>query len=56
MVDLSKALGYSIVAEGLETEQHLNTLTELAVDFGQGWHVGKPQSFAEVAKHVKSGA
>ena len=56
MVDLSKALGYSIVAEGLETEQHLATLTELKVDYGQGWHVGKPQSLEEITQHLQAGA
>lgn len=56
MVNLSKALGYSIVAEGVETEDHLKTLTELKVDYGQGWHVGKPQSFEEIREQIEQGS
>jgi len=30
------------VAEGVETEQDAAALRSLGVDFGQGWHFGRP--------------
>jgi EAL domain-containing protein (putative c-di-GMP-specific phosphodiesterase class I) len=31
-----------IIAEGIETEEELQTLLSLGVEFGQGWHLGRP--------------
>jgi len=55
IVNLSKALGFAIVAEGLETEQDIITLREMAVEYGQGYHIGKPQSADEIMEHIKNG-
>lgn len=56
IVNLAKALGYNIVAEGLEDEQQLEALSILQVDYGQGWLVGKPQSFEDIMQQLKNGA
>ena len=56
IVNLAKGVGYNIVAEGLESEEHLNALSVLKVDYGQGWLVGKPQSFDEIMQHLQNGA
>jgi diguanylate cyclase (GGDEF)-like protein len=31
-----------IIAEGIETEEELQALLSLGVEFGQGWHLGRP--------------
>ena len=56
IVNLAKGVGYNIVVEGLETDEHLQALSVLKVDYGQGWLVGKPQSFEETMEHLKNGA
>jgi diguanylate cyclase (GGDEF)-like protein len=42
IVTLAKKLGKSIVAEGVETEDHKTTLAELLCDYGQGYLFSKP--------------
>jgi EAL domain-containing protein (putative c-di-GMP-specific phosphodiesterase class I) len=56
IVNLAKGVGYNIVAEGLESDEHLAALSVLKVDYGQGWLVGKPQSFDEIMQHLQNGA
>ncbi len=38
-----------IIAEGIETEDELQTLLSLGVEFGQGWHLGRPVMVAPPA-------
>jgi EAL domain-containing protein (putative c-di-GMP-specific phosphodiesterase class I) len=42
VVALGHALGLSVVAEGVETDHHLHTLTEMGCDAGQGFYFGRP--------------
>jgi EAL domain-containing protein (putative c-di-GMP-specific phosphodiesterase class I) len=56
MVRLSKALGYSTVAEGLETENDLNALKALSVEYGQGFYIARPQSAIKILEQIKNGA
>jgi len=56
IIQLSKALGFSIVAEGLESEEDVTTLRELFVEYGQGYHIGKAQSAEEILQQIKNGA
>ncbi len=56
MVRLSKALGFSTVAEGLETENDLNALKVLSVEYGQGFYIAKPQSAKKILEQLKNGA
>lgn len=56
IVNLSKAFGYSIVAEGLETQQDVDTVREMGVHFGQGYHIDKPQSVEDILQQIKNGA
>lgn len=56
MVRLSKALGFSTVAEGLETEDDLNALKVLSVEYGQGFHIAKPQSVEKILEQLTNGA
>ncbi len=41
-IDLAHNLGLTVVAEGIETEQHLAILRELGCDSGQGFFVSQP--------------
>jgi two-component system CheB/CheR fusion protein len=39
---MSKALGFHVVAEGVETEKQLNVLKNLGCDIVQGYYFHKP--------------
>jgi EAL domain-containing protein (putative c-di-GMP-specific phosphodiesterase class I) len=41
-VGLSKKMHSIVIAEGIETEEELNTLKEIGINFGQGFLFGKP--------------
>ena len=49
ITDLAHALDLRVVAEGVETEQALSTLSDLGCDFAQGFHVGRPVPREELA-------
>jgi len=42
LVEFGHGCGASVVAEGVETDTDAQTLLELGVDHGQGWHFGRP--------------
>ena len=42
MVDLSLAVGAQVIAECIETEEHVSVMKSLGVGYGQGWHLGRP--------------
>ncbi|UTW55771.1 EAL domain-containing protein [Kordiimonas sp. SCSIO 12610] len=44
MVTLCKELGIKTVAEWVETDQHAKLMTEMGVDYGQGYYFGMPQA------------
>lgn len=46
MVSFAKEMGFSLVAEGIETAEELMTLRELGVGFGQGFFLGEPGPLA----------
>jgi EAL domain-containing protein (putative c-di-GMP-specific phosphodiesterase class I) len=52
IVAMAKALGASIVVEGIESEAELGVLRRLHCDYAQGWLVGKPQTRDEVLSHA----
>ena len=50
MVDFCRSAGIGSIAEGVETEEELETLIKLNIDFAQGYFLGIPRnSFAEIA-------
>jgi EAL domain-containing protein (putative c-di-GMP-specific phosphodiesterase class I) len=49
----SKAIKCSIIAEGVETVEELNTLRELGVDSVQGYLIGWPMPIKEAVSFVK---
>lgn len=56
MVRLAKALGFTTVAEGLESKEDVDALREMSVEYGQGYHIGKPQMISDVLEQIKQGA
>ncbi len=55
VVNLSKSLGYSIVAEGIEDKQQLDILSKLECEYGQGYFIGKPQTLDDIRQHIEAG-
>ncbi len=53
MVELSKASSISLIAEGIETKEELETLIALGVQYGQGYLIQKPKAeLEEIPKAV----
>ena len=46
IVTIARSLGMETIGEGVEDEATLKTLTELGVDYAQGYHLGRPVAFA----------
>lgn len=46
IVAIAHSLGQRTIAEGIENEQTLNLMRDLAVDFAQGYHLGRPTPLA----------
>ena len=42
IISLARALGKTVVAEGIETPSQFETLKELGCDYAQGYFLGKP--------------
>jgi diguanylate cyclase len=51
-VKLAHALGLTVVAEGVETEEILIQLQKMHCDLVQGYHIGRPGSFNEFLSTV----
>ena len=51
IVDLAKKLKVETIAEFVSTQEILDIVTELKVDYAQGYHLGKPE---RIEKHLKS--
>ncbi|RJQ75763.1 EAL domain-containing protein [Pseudonocardiaceae bacterium YIM PH 21723] len=50
MISMAHALGLSVTAENVETQEQATRLRELGCDAGQGWLFAKPMSVLEVDK------
>jgi EAL domain-containing protein (putative c-di-GMP-specific phosphodiesterase class I)/PleD family two-component response regulator len=50
MITMSHEIGSEVVAEGAETEEQVNFLTENGCDYIQGYYFSKPVSMAEFEK------
>jgi diguanylate cyclase (GGDEF)-like protein len=42
IIDLSRTLGFSVIAEGIETKEQVDLLIEIGYIYGQGYYLGKP--------------
>ena len=48
LVDFAHNIGAQVVGEGIETAAELHTLCNLGVDFGQGYHLARPSTLADL--------
>ena len=48
IIEMAKALGKQVVAEGVETVEELNALRELGCRYGQGFLFGRPVSISDI--------
>ena len=53
IISLAHALGHKTVAEGIETDDQLETLRELGCDFIQGYYYSKPLPEAEFREYLR---
>jgi diguanylate cyclase len=51
-IELARALGLTVVAEGIESERSLRTVEELGVDIAQGYFVACPYTSAQLDLHL----
>lgn len=55
MFALGKSLGLEVVAEGVETEEHLQALRALGCVIAQGYLLGRPAPAAEIERLLRAG-
>ena len=48
IVGLAHDLGFTVVAEGVETDEHVETVTNAGADYLQGYGLHKPMPFADM--------
>jgi predicted signal transduction protein with EAL and GGDEF domain len=53
---MARALGLTVVAEGVEDERTAAALARLPGTIGQGWHFGAPMPADEVWRHARQGS
>lgn len=51
-IELAHALGFDIVAEGVEDATILAALAHLDCDYAQGWEIGKPMAWELFVEHL----
>ena len=56
LVSLAHDLGLTVVAEGVEDADQLAELARLGCDLGQGFHLHRPQTAADITELVAAGA
>lgn len=56
IIKMAKALGLSVVAEGVENQQEWNVLKQLGCDQGQGFLWSKPLTSDDFLKHISEAA
>ena len=52
VIDMAQNLGFNVVAEGIETDQHVAFLRQHGCEQGQGYHFGKPVPAEEIAARL----
>ncbi len=50
IIDLAHNLGKTVIAEGIETPEHLEELLRLGCDYGQGFYFAKPLPVADATE------
>jgi len=52
ILTLAHGLGLRVIAEGIETAEQVTALVALGCDLGQGYHLGRPMSDAEMTSFL----
>jgi EAL domain-containing protein (putative c-di-GMP-specific phosphodiesterase class I) len=55
IIQLGKTLRLSVIAEGVETELHLQTLKKLGCDEAQGYLFSRPLTVPDLMKFINEG-
>ena len=53
-IALAHSLGRRVVAEGVETRELLEMLTEMGCDVGQGFVIGRPMSLESLKRRLSA--
>ena len=53
VIDMARRLRFDVVAEGIESERHVDFLREHGCEQGQGYHYGRPISAEAMAPRLK---
>jgi len=53
-IDMCHALGYEVVAEGVENEEIMDILKTMGCDIAQGYHIAKPMSVDDIILWIKN--
>lgn len=53
IIAMAHELGLEVVAEGVETEEHLRMLEEMKCDYAQGYFVGKPMKKHDIERFIE---
>ncbi len=56
MASMCKELGISSVAEGIEQQEEMDLCRQFGIDYGQGWHLGKPKPLEDLILLLQSEA
>lgn len=51
-IQLAHSLGHRVVAEGVETDEVLARLADLGCDVAQGYRIGRPMTFQDLARRL----
>lgn len=54
MAGLGNKLGMEVIAEGIETLEHMNFLKQIGCDTGQGYLFSKPLPFSELKMYIEN--
>jgi diguanylate cyclase (GGDEF)-like protein len=55
-IEMARALGMTVVAEGVETVEQLEVLSRLRCDYAQGFHFARPEPAAQVERRIGGSA
>lgn len=53
IIDLARRFGITVVAEGVETDEHLRLLTEMGCDVAQGFGIARPMPAPQLLQWLK---
>jgi diguanylate cyclase (GGDEF)-like protein/PAS domain S-box-containing protein len=55
IVQIAQTLGIAVVAEGIETDEQCELLTEMGCEYGQGYLLAKPMAWPDARDLLRSG-